>query len=246
MRNNSVAVLTPTTACIHLEQCVESVKNQTRQINKHYIFADGVVGYEKYWQLVNKYQNEFCDVGYWPGKIGGVGWEGRRIYAAASFLINEDIICILNEDDWYLPNHIENIIGMIEKYELDWAYSLRSIYNKNGIYLFDDNCESLGIWKPYNNAANLVDSSAYAIKTKILANLSYVNFQKGYGPDRFLFSELVKNYNNFGCTGKHSLCYRLGGNEFSVSKEFLDIGNKIFSEKYQDGFPWHKEIYIKK
>ena len=47
-------------------------------------------------------------------------------------------------------------------------------------------------------------------------------------------------HTNYGCTGDHSLNYRLGGNEGSVTKEFFDHGNKVMYDKYKkrENFPW--------
>lgn len=68
----------------------------------------------------------------------------------------------------------------------------------------------------------------------------------GWGADRRFYT-IVKEeikHNNYSCTGKHTLCYRLGGNEGSVQKEFFIEGNEKMLHKYQsaDKMPWHQQL----
>ena len=73
----------------------------------------------------------------------GKDWYGHRVYAACSFLVNADIICYLDEDNWIEPEHIQKMVDTIKEGN-QWAYSLRKIYDKDENFLCEDNCESLG------------------------------------------------------------------------------------------------------
>jgi glycosyltransferase involved in cell wall biosynthesis len=170
----------------------------------------------------------------------GKGWYGHRVYAACSFLVNADIICYLDEDNWYEPNHVEKLVKAIET-GAQWAYSLRKIYDKHGNYICDDNCESLGKWPIFfNNDAYHIDTSSFAIRRDVAVNIGHAWYGQ-WGADRQFFSNLKKFFPNFECTGEHSLCYRLDGNANSVKKDFFEDGNKYTKEKYQGNYPWHQK-----
>ena len=55
-----------------------------------------------------------------------------------------------------------------------------------------------------------------------------------------LFRSAVKDQCKWDTNGKHTMCYRLDGNEGSVTKEFFDEGNKTQEAYYGGKFPWLK------
>ena len=232
-----VAVVTPTIASDLLEQCVSSVDNQTYKDLTHYIFIDGCQYEPKAREiLVGSSKTRMVELEENVGK----GWYGHRVYAACSFLVNADIICYLDEDNWYEPNHVEKLVKAIET-GAQWAYSLRKIYDKHGNYICDDNCESLGKWPIFfNNDAYHIDTSSFAIRRDVAVNIGHAWYGQ-WGADRQFFSNLKKFFPNFECTGEHSLCYRLDGNANSVTKDFFEDGNKYTKEKYQGNYPWHQK-----
>jgi len=232
-----VAVVTPTIASDLLEQCVSSVDNQTYKDLTHYIFIDGCQYEPKAREiLVGSSKTRMVELEENVGK----GWYGHRVYAACSFLVNADIICYLDEDNWYEPNHVEELVKAIET-GAQWAYSLRKIYDKHGNYICDDNCESLGKWPIYfNNDAYHIDTSSFAVRRDVAVNIGHAWYGQ-WGADRQFFSNLKKFFPNFECTGNHSLCYRLDGNPNSVTSEFFEEGNRYMKEKYQGNYPWHQK-----
>ena len=232
-----VAVVTPTIASDLLEQCVSSVDNQTYKDLTHYIFIDGCQYEPKAREiLVGSSKTRMIELEENVGK----GWYGHRVYAACSFLVNADIICYLDEDNWYEPNHVEELVKAIQT-GAQWAYSLRKIYDKHGNYICDDNCESLGKWPIYfNNDAYHIDTSSFAVRRDVAVNIGHAWYGQ-WGADRQFFSNLKKFFPNFECTGKHSMCYRLDGNANSVTKDFFEEGNKYTEEKYQGNYPWHQK-----
>jgi hypothetical protein len=125
-------------------------------------------------------------------------------------------------------------------FNLDWAYSLRKIYDKDKTYICDDNCESLGRWPVWvNDEAFLIDSSSYCFKTEFIRKIGHT-WDWGWGADRRFYT-IVKDslkHQNYTSTGKHTLCYRLGGNEGSVTGDFFVEGNKKITEKYKGKLPW--------
>ena len=228
-----VAVVTPTIGSKHLFDCTKSVRNQTYKNLTHYLFIDG----KEYGSEV-KYHTEGSGVKYVELEENvGKGWYGHRVYAACSFLVNADVICYLDEDNWFEPCHVEKMVNRLEEGN-QWVYSLRKIYSKEGEYLCEDNCESLGKWPVYfNHELFHIDTSSFAIRRDVAIRIGH-SWYGQWGADRQFFMNLKKNFNKFDCTNAHTLCYRLDGNENSVNKQFFDEGNAVNEKKYDGQFPW--------
>ena len=231
-----VAVVTPTIGSEHLTEAVNSVDRQTYEDITHYVFIDGVM-----------YEDKVRDQLEGARKVKtvllednvGKGWYGHRVYAASSFLVNADIICYLDEDNWYEPCHVQKIVDKIKSGN-DWAYSLRKIYDKNGNFLCEDNCESLGKWPVFFNGETFhIDTSSFGVRRDIAVRIGH-SWYGQWGADRQFFGALKNYFPKFDCTNSFTLNYRLDGNPGSVTKEFFDNGNKINQQKYPDGFPWKK------
>ena len=233
-----VAVVTPTIGTTHLSKCLESVDNQTYENLTHYIFLDGEeYGKNVWYQLEGASKVKTIRLEENIGK----GWYGHRVYAACSFLVNADIICYLDEDNWIEPDHVDKLVNKMIKNDLDWAYSLRKIYDKDGNYLCEDNCESLGKWPVYfNNDVRHIDTSSFAVKRDVAIKIGHAWYGQ-WGADRQFFYNLARNFPKFDCSNAHTLCYRLDGNPNSVKPEFFEEGNRINLEKYNGKFPWKSE-----
>ena len=229
-----VAVVTPTIGSEHLKQCLESVEKQTYKNLTHYVFIDGCQYEPKIKELIK----DFSKTRYVELEENiGRGWYGHRVYAASSFLVNADVICYLDEDNWYEPCHVQKLVDKIQSGN-DWAYSLRKIFNKDGEYLCDDNCESLGKWPVYfNDKVFHIDTSSFAVKRDIAVRIGHAWYGQ-WGADRQFFSNLSMHFPKFDCTHAHTLSYRLDGNPNSVTKDFFDQGNEVMRKKYGEKFPW--------
>ena len=229
-----VAVVTPTIASIHLEQCIDSVDKQTYEDITHYIFIDGCQ-YEPAAReiLVGSSRTRMIELEENVGK----GWYGHRVYAACSFLVNADVICYLDEDNFLEPNHIETVVKKLQEGN-DWVYSLRNIHDKEGKFLCEDNCESLGKWPVYfNPEVHHIDTSCFAVRRDVAVHIGH-SWYGQWGADRQFFGAIKKYFPKYSCTNQYTTNYRLDGNENSVNEEFFIEGNKINSEKYQGNFPW--------
>lgn len=239
-----VAVVTPTIGSKHLSECVSSVQNQTYENITHYIFNDG----EEYFESIDKELKDFIDTPLSKplrfvslDENVGKGWYGHRVYSACSFLVNSDIICYLDEDNWYQPNHVENIVKMIEKGN-DWAYSLRNIHDKNGGFVCEDNCESLGKWPTFfNNRMFHIDTSCFGVRRDVAVRIGHAWYGQ-WGADRQFFSAIKQHFPKYECTKEYSLNYRLDGNPDSVTEDFFIEGNKTNNERYNGKYPWTENI----
>jgi glycosyltransferase involved in cell wall biosynthesis len=239
-----VAVVTPTIGAKTLSKCIQSVEAQTYENLTHYVFLDGEEEHgDKIWNQLQV-----------PSKVKtirleeniGKGWYGHRVYAACGYLVNADLICYLDEDNWLEPNHVEKLVERIKK-GVDWAYSLRKIVDKEGNFVAEDNCESLGQWPIYfNKDAFHIDTSSFMVKADIARKIGQAWYGQ-WGADRNFFNALKQYFPNFSCSREYSLCYRLDGNPNSVNAEFFEKGNAENAKQYPDGFPWKtqfKEEYV--
>lgn len=236
-----VAVVTPTICSEYLPECLASVQNQTYEDFTHYVFIDGKeYEYEIINYHIDPHVQKNVKIVYLEENVGK-GWYGHRVYAACSFLVNADVICYLDEDNWYDEDHIQSLVEVIQRGN-DWAYSLRKIVDKQGNFLCNDNCESLGKWPVYfDNNTFHIDTSSFAVKRDVAVAVGH-SWYGQWGADRQFFNTLKRYFPKFDCNRKFSLNYRLDGNENSVKEEFFSEGNSVQAIKYKGDFPWSSEI----
>ena len=237
----SVAVITGTAGRGYLDEAIKSVDEQTYPLIKHYLLTDAIISHDEYLVLRGKHQSENRFVSYWPTKVGGLDWECRRLWSSAASLINEDIVMFLNDDDWYKPTHVQDMVNIISK-GFDWAYSFRDIHNPDGSFAFPDLCESLGeahvVWN--RQWENFAEQGSVAMAAHCYRAIAPYFCIKGWANDRTTYMQLKRLYPRFAGSGKHSVCFRLGGNELSVTKLFFEKGNAFMKEAYGDEMPWQK------
>jgi glycosyltransferase involved in cell wall biosynthesis len=235
----SATVIIPTTGSPELRSAVESVLNQTHKTNC-YVVIDGDQFTDKTLEilgdLVNNENVYICSL---PINVGAKGFYGHRVYAAFTHLIDTEYVGYLDQDNWLYRSHVENCIKTINSRNLDWCYSLRQIYNKQGKMVAFDDCESLGIWPTYHGHHH-IDTNCYFIKTDVATKLASV-WHGGWGQDRVFLQAITKHFPKFYCTGEYSTCYRVDGGQGSVTAEFFENGNKIMNEKYNGVFPWRQK-----
>ena len=234
MKTAAVVTVTNGKRLWELSNCIASVKAQTYPV-VHYIVCDE--GFNQYAELRRLYPElRIC---YWDNFVGGKDVEGRRLYAASAFLVNEDVTFFCNDDDWYKPNHVESIMTKMEQ-GYDWVYCLRSIYDKDAQYLFDDDCEALGeledCWQAQGH--RFVDWCMWGMKTENLKMIASVLAQPGWGGDRKFYATAKQVFPKFTWSGERTFCFRLGGNEYSVDRGFFEKGNYTMLQKYDNKLPW--------
>jgi glycosyltransferase involved in cell wall biosynthesis len=244
----SALVITPTTGAPELVDAVKSVQEQTYKNVKHLVVVDGDQFASATEETLSSLLSQpiRCVL---PFNTGGGGFYGHRIMAAFPHLVNFDYVLFLDQDNWYDPEHVESLVEECERYKFEWSYSLRKVYDKDKKYICDDNCESLGRWPVWvstpEKQGHLIDSSSYCFSMNFIRLTGHL-WDFGWGADRRYYT-IVKDemrHKNYGCTSKHTLNYRLGGNEGSVQAEFFIEGNKKMLEQYQslEHMPWHVNI----
>ena len=241
----SILVITPTTGSPELADAVHSVLRQAGRDVEHLLVVDGV-------QFSSKVDEVLHNAGIITGgkvkridlpfNTGGGGFYGHRIMAGFGHLINHDYVLFLDQDNWFEPDHVDTLINIIESKKLDWAYSLRQIFDKDKNYVTADNCESLGRWPAWvNKDAYLIDTSSYCFRTDFYRQVCHL-WDYGWGGDRRFYTILKDHikHDNYACTGKYTLNYRLGGNDGSVQAGFFFEGNRKYAEIYSDKYPWNQ------
>ena len=239
----SATVIIPTTGSPEVIEAIKSVLDQTYD-TKCYVVCDGpefTYTVKNMLRWVEKHPNfrnvKLCNL---PINVGANGFYGHRVYAAFTHLIDTEYVLYLDQDNWLKPNHVESCINTIKSKNLDWCYSLRDIYKKDGTYICHDDCESLGKWQTYHGI-NHVDTNSYCLKTEIGVKLASV-WHGGWGQDRVFLATIAQHFNKFDCTGEYTVNYRVDGGKGSVNAEFFINGNDVMNKKYNGVYPWRKKI----
>jgi glycosyltransferase involved in cell wall biosynthesis len=239
----SATVIIPTTGSPEVIEAIKSVLDQTYD-TKCYVVCDGPefsYTVKNMLRWVEKHPNyhrvKLCNL---PINVGANGFYGHRVYAAFTHLVDTEYVLYLDQDNWLKPNHVESCINTIKSKNLDWCYSLRDIYKKDGTLICHDDCESLGKWQTYHGV-NHVDTNSYCLKTEIGVKLASV-WHGGWGQDRVFLATIAQHFNKFDCTGEYTVNYRVDGGEGSVNAEFFINGNAVMNKKYNGEFPWNKKI----
>lgn len=245
--SKTVAVVTTTIGRNELEKTIISIQNQTYPC-QHYVFVDGKEHWHKVKYLEEKYPNVIFT--FLPMNTGGKNDIGNgAIHAILPYLLQEDIFCFLDDDNWHDPKHVEYLVKMIETYQLDYAYSLRKMYDENYNFLFDDNYNSLGFWtisvsgyvdgknfQGYLSSNNdiLIDTNSYALTREISFKLSN-QWYSGISNDRAVFKELLKLQARGGFTAKRTTNYKyLTRFNYDISQEEGYALTRQFYEKAKE------------
>ena len=225
----SVAVVTSTQGRSTITKAIQSVQDQTRKAT-HYVFIHGAEYSDK---TIPHLADDTVAV-HLPRANGGGGYGMAPVFALAPFAITEDVICYLDDDNWYEPDHIESLVEMIEKHDLGWAYSYRKIVDNEGSFICEDNCESLGMQLNSDNQY-LVDNSCYVVRTNVARRHSHAWYVPVIS-DRSFQHELMRAGLSVGTTGKHSVNYRLSkdGTGGMTAEKF--INNNEWMKKHRPDF----------
>ena len=233
MRTCAVVTVTNGKRQGELANCIASVKAQTYPCT-HYILCDQ--DFNKFAELKRLYPDVLMC--YWDAKIGGNGYAGQRWLAGAPQLITEDVTFFCNDDDWYSPDHVKSIMDRIDE-GYDWAYSLRSVHDKEGNFLFDDNCEALvELHDTWNIPGHrFVDWCMWGMKTEYLKQLAILLNRPDPTVDRQFYQAATRIVPKFASTNKHTFHFRMGGS-CGIQPEFFIEGNKRILEKFDGKLPW--------
>jgi len=221
-----VTIITPTMGKQYLNQAIESVREQSYPNIQHLVIADGID--------ISLSLTESVDFMKLPYNVGADRYNGHRIYGAFTYIAKGELICFLDDDNWLDRDHIKSLVEVINQ-GYEWAYSLRKIVDTNGIFICNDECESLGNIKNIFGK-NFVDVNCYLLPRMIAVNMSPVWFRKFREPgqieiDQAMINFLLENGYKFNSNNQYSVNYRVGNTNLSVSKDFFLNNNLRFQKK---------------
>lgn len=236
-------VITPTTGIPELAQAIQSVAVQGENV-EHWVVIDGVQYAEKAIAIIKENQHPNLKLIILPENTGMPqnhfwdlkhGFYGHRVYGSMAGLINAKYTLFLDEDNWFEPNHVQTMVQGIQQYNFNWCYSMRKVVDKEGNYICDDDCDSLGI---YPNQTNIpfVDMNCFCFKTEFLLKLQHVFYQDTYNCDREVFKTALSlsTPTEFGGTGAYTVNYRCTK---PYQAEWFTSGNERMKQIYKT-YPW--------
>lgn len=225
----TVAVITSTIGRDELSRAILSVQNQDYPC-RHYVFVDGEKYHDKARQILEQFPH-VCAT-YLPMNTGADGWTNSSINAIAPFLVSEDIICYLDDDNFYEPHHVSDVVATFERTDSDLVYTLRNMVDTAGNHICRDKMESIG-WKTSSIDVNqgeqvpihlnfhhmdmpvilniglpetLIDTNCFAFKTAIARQVAPAwRLQKAN--DRAVFQTCKNFHLSHACTGRFSVNY---------------------------------------
>jgi len=244
-----VSIITPTTGSPFLQECIESVRNQTYKNIEHIVVVDGNERWKKCDSILKElsFPNGTTEhIFVLPYPTGTDRYNGHRIYGGTTYFANGDYHIWLDDDNVLEPNHIESLVKLVQEKNLDWAYSLRKIIDKDGNVICLDDCESLGKYTSVLND-NFVDVNCFFVKKEIAVQITPVWYRKAREPnvmevDRAITAILMndKNKLRFDSNDDYTVRYRVGSTGISVQGEFFLNGNKQMLQRYNGELPWKK------
>jgi hypothetical protein len=249
-----VSVITPTTGNPFLKECIESVRNQTYKNIEHIVVVDGKSRWEQAEKVLfeaafPRGESSSDRLLVLPYPTGTDRYNGHRVYGGTTYFADGDYHLWLDDDNMLEPNHIESLVKLVQEKNLDWAYSLRKIIDKDGNVLCLDDCESLGIWASILHPEDyFVDVNCYFVKKQVAVGITPVWYRKFREPgqmeiDRAIASVLMHQNNKlkFDCTRDYTVRYRVGNTGLSVQAEFFLKGNEAMLQRHNNKLPWKKE-----
>lgn len=242
-----VSVITATIGKPQLAKCIESIRKQTYKNVEHIVVLDG----NEHWVAADQVlkqcsfpngTNEHLII--LPFSTGKNRYNGHRIYGACTYLANGDYLIWLDDDNSLEENHVESLVKLVQKNNLDWAYSFRKIVDDEDNVICDDDCENLGQWKSVLNDY-FVDVNCFFVNKNLALSISPIWYRQAREPgvvevDRALSACLMHEQNKlkFDASKKYTVRYRVGSTGISVKKEFFLEGNKKINQIYNGKLPW--------
>ena len=240
-----VTVVTPTVGTRHVRRAIESVEAQTYPLARHLVVVDGAEHRALVEDVLPASPRRPIDVIVLPATIGGRGFNGHRVYAAAPYLVDSRFVAFLDEDNWLDPDHLEAVMAGITAAGAAWGFSLRRIVDEEGRFLADDDCESLGPVPSWLDASvHLVDANCYVLRRDLAlatAGLWYRRAPDETSPDIELCRWLLAERPRFVATGRPTVNYRLHGPRAGVRADFFRRGNAEMLRRHGGRLPWRAE-----
>lgn len=169
--------------------------------------------------LAPGYSTAMRNGGIHPGRGGGA------LRTILSFLANAPLVAYLDDDSWYLRDHLGQLAAAIEGF--DWAFSMRWFADEeDGTLICRDRWESVGPNKGMyaRISGGLVDTNCFMVDKRrvaeALAAWTTGTTDDGAGQDRSFMLALAQRH-SVGWTGRHSVAYtvRRGSRLWRIARD---------------------------
>lgn len=230
----TVSVVTSTIGRDTLHKTIESVQKQTIDC-RHYVFVHGKEFHEKAEKILSCYPD--VEALYLPNNNGLPNYGMAPVFALAPYVVSEDYLFYLDDDNFFDDNHVETLVNHIEINNLDWSFSLRKIVDQDGNYLCHDDCDSLGYFQNADGSM-LVDNSCFALKTPVAREHAHAWYYPVTSDRNFMMS-LFDGKKTAGCTGLHTCNYRLSKDGYNaMSIDMFHNNNEFMKHRHNNNFMW--------
>jgi glycosyltransferase involved in cell wall biosynthesis len=179
-----------------------------------------------------------------PQNTGSNGFVCHRIYGAMPMLVNQDFVFYCDDDNWYDPDHVKNLVHACIENGAAWSHSFRNIYKDNE-FICRDECESLGQWPVWYGEHYHVDTNCYCLRRELAVSLAprwhksrIVDGKVQPSADTEICNYLIRSQPNFVTVPQFTVNYELGSWALSPKPEFFAQGNAAMSAKYGANLPW--------
>ncbi len=215
-----ITILTPTIGSEQLTRCVNSVSEQQIPVAielRHLLVIDGRDYIQNTLDILKKSNGYYARIASLLDNTGKNKWNGHRIYAHYSQLIDCDYLALLDEDNHINQNHIASLLPIAKQH--GYAYSKRKLYDQQGNYLGIDNFESTG--KPNNFGYTLIDTNCWMLRRDHIHHLFHFDWQ--WLGDRMFTKHMqsIKHDLTVACSDQATVNYYVPDNTLKFYKDNL-------------------------
>jgi glycosyltransferase involved in cell wall biosynthesis len=243
--DDSAVVIVATVGKPTLRRTIESILSQTYDDVTCLVVVDGpewVMAAERSLAyFVNDNRVEWAML---PQNTGANGFVCHRIYGAMPMLVNQDFVLYCDDDNWYDPDHVKNLVHACIENDAAWSHSFRNIY-RDGEFICRDECESLGQWPVWYGEHHHIDTNCYCLRRELAVSLAprwhksrIVDGKVQPSADTEICNFLIRSQPNFVTVPKFTVNYELGSWALSPKPEFFAQGNAAMSARYGAKLPW--------
>ena len=242
MSDASVAVIIATTSRDSLRRAVQSVVDQTHQNTVAVVVIDGPDFALDGMDILSEYsRNPRVQWVTLPQNTGSGGYVCHRIYGAMPYLVNQDYVCFLDDDNWLDPDHVAHCVEACEVNALDWCCVLRKIWDDD-VHVATDLCESLGVFPAWHTNKVHVDTNCYFFRRGVAVGMSMHWHRRRVGDgdcaDTAVAQVLVEEEPKFALIPIPSVNYSANSTAISPRPEFFLRGNAEFLKRHGGTLPF--------
>jgi hypothetical protein len=237
-----VTVIVPTVGTATLEKALASVAAQTHPRIELIVAVDGEEHAPRVEDTLSRLGGAIEPILFRaPRNTGANGFNGHRLYAAATFLAEGHFVCFLDEDNWWDPGHVEALVRVAVDHQLAWTQSRRKLWLPDGSFLDRDDCDSLGAWPSWHGRYHHVDTNCYMLRRDVAVALAPVWYQRvrnGDSPDMALCRRLLELHPEVRGSGLYSVNYTVANTAFSAAPAYFLEGNARMRAIHGPRPPW--------